>query len=77
MNTGTQAIQSKHGLLTTVCYQLGQERAVYALEGAVAVAGEGVRWLRDGLGIIRKSSEVGTPHRLFGCLAAGRLTRQV
>ncbi|KAL8620666.1 Glycerol kinase 3 [Nucella lapillus] len=58
-NTGTQAVESKTGLLTTVAYQLGPKRkAVYALEGAIAIAGGCVRWLRDNLGIINTSDEV-------------------
>ncbi|KAL5262701.1 hypothetical protein ACHWQZ_G008187 [Mnemiopsis leidyi] len=57
-NTGTDIVQSKHGLLTTVAYKIGSEPAVYALEGAVAIGGEVVRWLRDNLGIISSSSEV-------------------
>ena len=57
-NTGRDIVQSKHGLLTTVAYKLGAEPAVYALEGAVAIGGEVVRWLRDGLKIISKSSDV-------------------
>ena len=57
-NTGIDIVQSKHGLLTTVAYKLGNEPAIYALEGAVAIGGEVVRWLRDGLKIITNSSDV-------------------
>lgn len=105
MNTGNVPVQSRNGLLTTVCYKLGQQAAVYALEvrlfssevfrlllwllsygcsyyslcietvflpyfctqGSVAVAGEGVRWLRDNMGIIKHSAEVGI-HRAPACL---------
>ncbi|MDR8408218.1 glycerol kinase GlpK [Nonomuraea sp. 3-1Str] len=52
LNTGTTPVHSKHGLLTTVCYQFGQEAPVYALEGSIAVTGSAVQWLRDQLGII-------------------------
>ena len=58
MNTGETAVPSTAGLITTVAYQLGNERAVYALEGSVAVAGALVQWLRDGLGLIRSSGEI-------------------
>ena len=57
-NTGTDIVQSQHGLLTTVAYKVGSAPAVYALEGAVAIGGEVVRWLRDNLKIISSSSEV-------------------
>ncbi|WP_113699844.1 glycerol kinase GlpK [Nonomuraea lactucae] len=52
LNTGTTPVRSKHGLLTTVCYQFGDEAPVYALEGSIAVTGSAVQWLRDQLGII-------------------------
>jgi glycerol kinase len=59
LNTGTTPVASQHGLLTTVCYQLGPDaRTVYALEGSVAVAGSGVQWLRDKMGIIKHASEM-------------------
>jgi len=58
MNTGTTPVYSTHGLLTTAGYQLGaDERVVYALEGSVAVAGSGVQWLKDKMGIIRDLAE--------------------
>jgi glycerol kinase len=54
-------VHSSHGLLTTVAYQLGPHAPVhYALEGSVAVAGAVVDWLKDNLGIISRSSEIGT-----------------
>ena len=57
-HTGTEPVFSKHGLLTTVAHQLGPKEPVsYALEGSIAVAGAGVSWLRDGLGIISTASE--------------------
>lgn len=50
-------------ILTTVGYQLGKNKpVVYALEGAVAIAGACVRWLRDNLGVIKTSEEVGKAH---------------
>lgn len=58
MNTGTEAIFSQNGLLTTLAYQLKNQPAVYALEGSVAIAGALVQWLRDQLGIIRGSEEI-------------------
>ncbi|WP_314456557.1 glycerol kinase GlpK [uncultured Actinomyces sp.] len=58
MNTGTTPVRSENGLLTTVCYQIGDEPAVYALEGSIAVAGSLVQWLRDNLGIITDSRDI-------------------
>jgi glycerol kinase len=58
MNTGEKPVQSKHGLLTTVAYKLGDQPARYALEGSVAIAGALVQWLRDNLGMIRSSAEI-------------------
>lgn len=55
MNTGKKAVQSKHKLLTTIAWKIGNE-VNYALEGGVFVAGAAVQWLRDGLGIIKKAS---------------------
>ena len=57
LNTGTEIVHSKAGLLTTVCYKFGDEPAVYALEGSIAVTGSAVQWLRDQLGIISGASE--------------------
>jgi glycerol kinase len=57
LNTGPDIVPSKHGLLTTVGYQLGAE-AIYALEGSIAVTGSAVQWLRDQLGIIGSASEI-------------------
>src|SRR5437867_4115660 len=57
MNTGTKPIVSKHNLLTTVAWRIGK-RTEYALEGSIFIAGAVVQWLRDGLGIIKSSSEV-------------------
>ncbi|NDR54735.1 MULTISPECIES: glycerol kinase GlpK [unclassified Actinomyces] len=58
MNTGEEPVFSKNGLLTTVLYQLGDAKPVYALEGSIAVAGSLVQWLRDNLGMIEKSSDI-------------------
>jgi glycerol kinase len=55
---GTEPVISKHGLITTVAWKLGDEDPVYALEGSVAMAGSLVQWLRDNLGIIGDASEV-------------------
>ncbi|GAA1291704.1 glycerol kinase GlpK [Pseudonocardia aurantiaca] len=57
LNTGTELVRSKAGLLTTVCYQFNDDRPVYALEGSIAVTGSAVQWLRDQLGIISGASE--------------------
>lgn len=57
LNTGPKAIPSKHGLLTTVGWQIGNE-VTYCLEGAVFIAGAAVQWLRDELRIIQSSSEI-------------------
>ncbi|MCA2213402.1 glycerol kinase GlpK [Jidongwangia harbinensis] len=58
LNTGTEPVVSGHGLLTTVGYRIGDAPAVYALEGAIAVTGALIQWLRDNLGIIRAAAEV-------------------
>lgn len=58
MNTGPKMIQSKSKLLTTVAWKLPKQKMVYALEGGAFVCGAAVQWLRDGLQIIKKSSEV-------------------
>jgi glycerol kinase len=57
LNTGTEIVHSQNGLLTTVCYQLGDQPAVYALEGSIAMAGATVQWLRDNLGLIQHAAE--------------------
>src|SRR5258708_31001404 len=58
MNTGTEPVLSKYGLLTTVAFRLGQNPAQYALEGSVAITGALVQWIRDNLGLIQKSSDI-------------------
>ncbi|MGV9665640.1 glycerol kinase GlpK [Nocardia niigatensis] len=60
LNTGTEIVRSEHGLLTTVAYQFGDEKPVYALEGSIAVTGSAVQWLRDQLGIISGAAGVET-----------------
>ena len=57
MNTGTKPILSKNKLLTTIAWKIG-DTVNYALEGSIFVGGSVVQWLRDGLGIIRSSSEI-------------------
>ncbi|AZZ40554.1 glycerol kinase [Acidipropionibacterium jensenii] len=58
MNTGEEAVFSKNGLLTTVCYKIGDKKPVYALEGSIAVAGSLVQWLRDNLQMIDSAPEI-------------------
>jgi glycerol kinase len=58
LNTGTEAVQSKNGMLTTVGYKIGDEDAVYCLEGAIAITGALVQWLRDNLKMIKAAPEV-------------------
>jgi glycerol kinase len=60
MNTGETPVASTSGLVTTVAYQLGEQKACYALEGSIAVTGALVQWLRDNLGLIRTSGEIET-----------------
>jgi glycerol kinase len=60
LNTGNQPVQSKNGLLTTLGYKIGKAEAVYCLEGAIAITGALVQWLRDNLGLIKTSPEIET-----------------
>jgi glycerol kinase len=60
LNTGTEPVASKSGLLTTLGYKIGDRDAVYCLEGAIAITGALVQWLRDNLGLISKSPEIET-----------------
>jgi glycerol kinase len=60
LNTGTEIVRSRHGLITTVAHKVDGEPAVYALEGSVAVAGGLVQWCRDNLGLIRSPAEIET-----------------
>ncbi|GGQ42084.1 glycerol kinase [Actinomadura coerulea] len=66
MNTGTMPVKSDNGLLTTVGYKIGDEPAVYALEGSIAITGALVQWLRDGLGLITTAPEIETLARTVG-----------
>ena len=58
LNTGTEAVQSKNGLLTTLGYKIGDQDAVYCLEGAIAITGALVQWLRDNLKMIKAAPEI-------------------
>ncbi|MGA5703697.1 glycerol kinase GlpK [Peterkaempfera bronchialis] len=57
LNTGTEPVRSRHGLITTVAYRFGDAPAVYALEGSIAVTGSAVQWLRDQLHAITDAAE--------------------
>lgn len=57
LNTGSEIVRSSNGLLSTVCYKFGDQPAMYALEGSVAVTGSAIQWLRDQLGIISSAAE--------------------
>ncbi|MFI5606258.1 glycerol kinase GlpK [Amycolatopsis sp. NPDC051903] len=58
LNTGTEKVMSENGLLTTVCYKIGSNDTIYALEGSIAVTGSLVQWLRDNLGMISSAAEI-------------------
>jgi len=58
LNTGTEPVPSRHGLITTVAYGLGKEPPVYCLEGSIAIAGALVQWVRDNLGLIQSAPEI-------------------
>ncbi|TML35075.1 MAG: glycerol kinase GlpK [Actinobacteria bacterium] len=58
LNTGNEIVASKSGLLTTLAYKIGDQQAVYCLEGAIAITGALVQWLRDNLGLISSAPEV-------------------
>jgi len=58
LNTGEEKVKSENGLLTTVCYKIGDQKQIYALEGSIAVTGSLVQWLRDNLGMIKSAPEV-------------------
>lgn len=57
LNTGPTIVRSRNGLLTTVCYQFGEQPPVFALEGSIAMAGATVQWLRDNLKLINHAAE--------------------
>jgi glycerol kinase len=63
-NTGLDIVQSRHGLLTTVAFRLGEQPAHYALEGSVAIGGALVQWIRDNFGLIASSPEIEALARL-------------
>ena len=58
LNTGTEIVQSKSGLLTTLAYKIGDQPAIYMLEGAIAITGALVQWLRDNIGLIKSAPEI-------------------
>jgi glycerol kinase len=58
LNTGEEKVPSENGLLTTVCYKIGDKPAIYALEGSIAVSGSLVQWVRDNLGMISNAPEI-------------------
>ena len=58
LNTGEEAVPSENGLLTTICYKIGENAPVYALEGSIAVTGSLVQWVRDNLGLIDSAPEI-------------------
>ncbi|PTN36065.1 glycerol kinase GlpK [Desulfonatronum sp. SC1] len=58
LNTGQTPMPSKHGLVTTLAYQIGAEKPVYCLEGSIAVAGSLVQWFRDNLGLIEQARDI-------------------
>jgi glycerol kinase len=60
LNTGVEAVPSRHGLITSVAYQIGNQAPVYCLEGSIAIAGALVQWFRDNLGIISSAPEIET-----------------
>ncbi|MEO9222555.1 MAG: glycerol kinase GlpK [Mycobacteriaceae bacterium] len=58
LNTGTEKVMSENGLLTTVCYKIGEQDTVFALEGSIAVTGSLVQWLRDNLELISSAADI-------------------
>src|SRR6266566_1873919 len=58
LNTGTKVVPSKSGLLTTLGYKIGDQPAIYALEGSIAITGALVQWLRDNIGLIKTAPEI-------------------
>jgi len=58
LNTGTEKVMSQNGLLTTVCYKIGDQPVRYALEGSIAVTGSLIQWLRDNLGMFEDAPDV-------------------
>ena len=60
LNTGARPVTSNNGLLTTLGYKLGDQPAVYALEGSIAITGALVQWFRDNIGLIGSAPEIET-----------------
>jgi glycerol kinase len=58
LNTGTKVVPSKSGLLTTLGYKIGDQPAVYALEGSIAITGALVQWVRDNIGLVKTAPEI-------------------
>ncbi len=58
LNTGEEKVPSENGLLTTVCYKIGDQPVIYALEGSIAVTGSLVQWVRDNLQMISSAAEI-------------------
>ena len=58
LNTGTEPVPSKSGLITGLGYKIGDQPATYMLEGSIAITGALVQWLRDNLGMIEKSEDI-------------------
>jgi glycerol kinase len=58
LNTGHEPVASRHGLLTTLAYQVSGEKPVYCLEGSIAIAGALVQWFRDNLTLIEQAHEI-------------------
>lgn len=56
-NIGTKPVYSSHGLVTTIGYKFGKNPAIYALEGNIAIGGAALKWLKDGLGILKDVSD--------------------
>ena len=78
LNTGPEVVVSERGLLTTVAYQLGPAApAFYALEGAIAVAGAGISWLRDNLEVIETPEDSETVASSVPNTAGGQLVCNV
>ncbi|HYX89794.1 MAG TPA: glycerol kinase GlpK [Gaiellaceae bacterium] len=58
LNTGTEPVASKSGLITTLAYKIGDQPAIYCLEGSIAITGALVQWLRDNIGLISSAPEI-------------------
>ena len=58
LNTGTEPVPSKSGLITTLAYKIGDQQAIYCLEGSIAITGALVQWLRDNIGLISSAPEI-------------------